>query len=99
MDGLGPNGLKLLALLFRRPLLNVNAVRGELEISFPTASRLVGRFEELGVLREITGQRRSRLFRYEPYLRLFDEPPSIEGAQAPTQATGSLKAESAPAPT
>jgi hypothetical protein len=35
------------------------------------ADRLVARFEELGLLAEVTGQRRSRMFRYEPYLRLF----------------------------
>lgn len=70
----GANGLKLLSLLFQRPLVNVNLVTHELDVTFPTANRLVARFEELGLLRETTGQRRSRVFRYEPYLRLFDEP-------------------------
>jgi DNA-binding IclR family transcriptional regulator len=87
IDDIGSNGLKLLSLIFRRPLVNVNAVRRDLDVSFPTANRLVARFEELGLLREVTGQRRSRLFRYEPYLRLFDEPPSEDDARAPTQAT------------
>lgn len=72
--GLGQNGLKLLALLFRRPLVNVNLVKDQLGIAFPTANRLVARFEEEGLLVEMTGQRRSRVFRYAPYLRLFDEP-------------------------
>ena len=84
----GPNGLRLLSMLFNRPLINVNAVGRDLDVSFPTANRLVARFEELGLLRELTGQRRSRLFRYEPYLRLFDEPTSVEDLQVPTQATG-----------
>jgi hypothetical protein len=42
-----------------------------LDSTFPTASRLVSAFEELGILVEITGQNRSRVFRYEPYLALF----------------------------
>lgn len=88
MDDTGPNGLRLLSMLFKRPLVNVNAVRRDLEISFPTANRLVGRFEELGLLREVSGRRRSRLFRYEPYLQLFDEPISADDAGAPAQATG-----------
>jgi Fic family protein len=87
MDAIGSNGLKLLSLLFRRPLVSVNVVRRDLDVSFPTANRLVARFEELGLLREVTGQRRSRLFRYEPYLQLFDEPVSDDDAEAPTQAT------------
>jgi hypothetical protein len=70
----GANGLKLLSLLFQRPLVNVNLVTRELGVTFPTANRLVARFEELNLLSEVTGQRRSRVFRYEPYLRLFDEP-------------------------
>lgn len=87
MDDAGPNGLRLLSMLFKRPLVNVNAIRRELGVSFPTANRLVARFEELELLREVTGQRRSRLFRYEPYLRLFDEPTPADSVGAPTQAT------------
>jgi Fic family protein len=70
----GANGLKLLSLLFEQPLVNVNLVTHELGVTFPTANRLVARFVELGLLTETTGQRRSRVFRYEPYLRLFDDP-------------------------
>jgi len=70
----GPKGLLLLSELFRRPLINVSVAAQVLGVTFPTANRLIGRFEELGLVLEVTGQRRSRLFRYEPYLRLFDEP-------------------------
>jgi len=79
MDDTGPNGLRLLSMLFQRPLVNVNAVSRDLEVSFPTANRLVARFEELRLLREVTGQRRLRLFRYESYLQLFDEPSPVDG--------------------
>jgi Fic family protein len=78
----GTNGLKLLAALFRRPLINVNYVVPVVDVTFPTANRLVAKFEELGLLREVTGQKRSRLFRYEPYLRLFDEP-AVEDREPP----------------
>jgi Fic family protein len=68
----GTNGLKLLSMLFQRPLVNVTVASREIEVGFPTANRLIARFEELGLLREVTGRRRSRLFRYEPYLKMFD---------------------------
>jgi Fic family protein len=70
----GPNGLKLLSALFRRPIINVSTAASELEVAFATANKLVARFEDLGLLREVTGQRRARLFRYDPYLQLFDDP-------------------------
>lgn len=88
LSNTGPKGLLLLSMLFQRPLVNVNAVSRALEITFPTANRLVASFEDLGLLREVTGQRRSRLFRYDPYLRLFDEPPATTAELAPAQATG-----------
>lgn len=70
---LGQNGLLLLSHLFQRPLVNINLVASMLGSTFPTASRLVSGFEELGILKEITGQKRSRMFRYEPYLALFND--------------------------
>lgn len=83
----GQNGLKLLSELFRRPLMNVNAAAAAVDVTFPTANRLVARFEELGLLREVTGQRRARLFRYEPYLRLFDDPRPVAADAATAEVT------------
>lgn len=86
---LGQNGLMLLSNLFQRPLVNINLVAALLDSTFPTASRLVAGFEELGLLKEITGQKRSRVFRYEPYLTLFaDTIGSDEGAETPPDVTG-----------
>jgi Fic family protein len=70
-ENLGPNALKLLSLLFASPIVNVNLVSADLGVTFATANKLIGRFERLGLVHEITGQRRSRRFRYDPYLRLF----------------------------
>lgn len=79
---LGQNALRLISLLFARPVIDVNLVRSELDIAWGTANKLVGQFEEQGLLREITGQKRSRIFRYDPYLALFDEP---DGGEDETQ--------------
>ena len=38
------------------------------------ANNLVNRLVEAGLLREITGYARNRRFRFDPYLRLFEEP-------------------------
>jgi cell filamentation protein, protein adenylyltransferase len=78
----GPNGLKLLSHLFQRPLVNINHVASTIESTFPTASRLVSNFESIGLLREITGRKRSRMFRYEPYLALFEDAAPVGESEA-----------------
>jgi Fic family protein len=87
MEQAGALGLRLLSALFDRPLVNVRYLARVLEVSFPTANRIVARFEELGLLREVTGQRRSRRFRYDPYLALFDESDSSDVEREPVQVT------------
>ncbi len=66
-------GLRLLALLFRYPVISpLQAVRG-LEVSAPTAYHLLGQFQRLRLVKELTGKQRNRYFAYQPYLDLFDE--------------------------
>jgi Fic family protein len=83
----GDNGLRLLSALFQRPLLNVNLAASILGTTYPTASRLVSGLEEIGILEEITGRKRSRIYRYEPYVSLFDDPPDSSEESAPLEVT------------
>jgi Fic family protein len=71
--GASPHAHRLLDLLFERPLLNVGFVEQSLAVAYVTANKLVEQFQRLGILEEITGQRRNRRFRYAPYLVLFDD--------------------------
>lgn len=66
-------GLVLLEQLYFRPIVNVNTVMGITDLSFARANSLVSQFQELGLLREMTGRRRNRVFSYEPYMSLFQE--------------------------
>ena len=87
-EGLGLNGLKLLDLLFQRPLVNVNLVQEILDVkALTTANKLVERFEALGLLQEITGGQRNRVFRYTPYWQLLEEPEPITDQDIPVQTT------------
>lgn len=82
-EAMRPNGLRLLDLLFRRPLVNVGLVDERLKIAFVTAARLLDSLVELGIVEEITGARRNRVYRYSPYLALFADPtPKIGVAEA-----------------
>jgi Fic family protein len=85
--GLGDNGLRLLSALFQQPLINVNLASSILGTTYPTASRLVTGLEEMEILKEITGRKRSRIYRYQPYVSLFDDPPSAEEDTTPLQVT------------
>ena len=42
-------------------------------MSFPTVSNSVEHLERLGILKEITGRQRSRLFVYDGYLSILGE--------------------------
>jgi Fic family protein len=64
-------GLRLLDLLFQQPIVTVRLVEEHLQCAYVTASKTVDQFVELGLLKEITGWQRNRLYRYEPYMALF----------------------------
>ncbi len=64
-------GLRLLDFLFQQPIVTVRLVEEHLQCAYVTASKTVEQFVDLGFLREITGWQRNRLYRYEPYLALF----------------------------
>jgi len=77
------NGHRVLESLYKRPILSVNAVKELTGTSYAAANQLVERLVSIGVLHEMTGQSRNRRFRYDAYIRLFDEPGvDSEGAGA-----------------
>ncbi|MEX2443479.1 MAG: Fic family protein [Alkalispirochaeta sp.] len=65
------NGHQVLESLFEHPILTVTDVKELVNISYPAANDLVGRFERLGILEETTGNQRNRRFIYRPYVELF----------------------------
>jgi len=66
-------GLTLLEALFQQPAVTVLQVKQIIEMSYPVANDLVANFERLGLLTEVTGQKRNRRYRYQPYLEIFGE--------------------------
>ena len=66
-------GIQLLDRLFERPVVTVPLVQGILGRSYPAANDLVASFVNLGLLREITGGARHRVFQYDPYVAIFGE--------------------------
>ncbi|MBX9877896.1 MAG: Fic family protein [Candidatus Obscuribacterales bacterium] len=67
------NGMVLLDFLFKNPIITVRMAEQHLNCAYVTAGKIIEKFVELGLLRETTGTRRNRIFRYEPYLQIFAE--------------------------
>lgn len=65
------NAQKLLLFMFSRPIINIKIVEKELSFSFNSANRLIKSLIDLGMLKEITGHTRNRLFVLKEYLDLF----------------------------
>ena len=65
------SGLALFQFLFSQVWVNAQHVVEATHVSPPTAYKLIDRFVSNGLLREITGAKRDRLFLFDPYLKLF----------------------------
>ena len=60
--------VRLLELLPRRPVVTIPRVVEILETTKPTATKSIALLESLGILRETTGRKRDRMYRYAGYL-------------------------------
>jgi len=66
-----PTALKIHSYLVKKPYLSLTKAAKELDISVPTITNAVAKLEEIGVLKELTGQARNRLFAYTNYLEIL----------------------------
>lgn len=77
------NGLKLIDFSFEHPVFSARMAEQRLGCAYVTAANIIRHFVELDIVREITGMQRNRLFRYDPYVALFDRqmlaPPGPSG--------------------
>jgi Fic family protein len=65
------NAQKLILFMFSQPIVSTKNVEEQFSISFNSANRLLKSLVDLGILKEITGFSRNRLFVLEDYLALF----------------------------
>lgn len=64
-------GQRFLVALFSHPIMNVNQIAKELDVTFPTAAKLVDEFVRVSILKEVTGFSRNRSFELFEYVELF----------------------------
>lgn len=65
------NALLLLQFLFTKPIVHVNQVKEVTRSSYKSANDLVSDFVKVGILKEMTGQNRNRIFGFDQYLKMF----------------------------
>jgi Fic family protein len=76
VSGLGraaPTALALLDVLYRRPYVSIPFAARQLGISAPATGKAVGNLVALGLLKEVSGKKRDRVFLHEAYLAIIKE--------------------------
>lgn len=66
-----PTSHRLFELLPLMPRFTIERVRQKLETSFPTANAAVKVLEDLGIVTEMTGQKKNRRYSYASYIELL----------------------------
>ncbi len=66
-----PSALAVFAQLQRRPISNVTLLKELTGLTFPTVAAALARMAKLGIVKELTGGHRNRLFAYAPYVALL----------------------------
>lgn len=67
------SALRVHHLLQRQPVLRIPQAAQQLGMAGPTVSSAIKTMAKLGVVRELTGRKRGRLFAYEQYLGILNE--------------------------
>ena len=62
----------LLQYLFKKPIVHVNQVKEITNSSYKSANDLVSDYVNAGILKEMTGQNRNRVFVFDEYLKMFE---------------------------
>ncbi len=63
--------VQVLDLFFKKPVSTISDIAEKADCSFPTARKVIEKFEGSGLLIETTGMRRNKRFLFKPYVDLF----------------------------
>jgi predicted transcriptional regulator len=63
--------MKVFLYLEMHPIVDINKTSEDLEITFNTASRAIGKLVKLGILEQTVNSQRYRVFAYQDYLNIL----------------------------
>ena len=67
------NALRVFDALRARPIASINDLSRRTAVSYPTVARAIESLATLGIVRELTGRKRDRVFAYDRYLAVLNE--------------------------
>lgn len=67
----GPVSYRLFEMLPMMPRFTIERVRQQLDTTFPTATAAIKALEDLGIVAEMTGQKKNRSYSYQGYVELL----------------------------
>jgi Fic family protein len=67
------NAQKLTDALFQKPVVSANSVKSQIILSPKATNELIANFVQQGILFEITGKKRNRLFAFKEYLKILQQ--------------------------
>ena len=67
----GAQAVRLLDMLFEKPLISVSDIVMQLKISRQAATQLVSKFSELNILNEVSGKKRYRKYIFADYVKII----------------------------
>ena len=65
------NAQKVLNYLYQRPIVDAGKIGDVAQVSAASGYKLIGDFEKLGILKEMTGGKRKKMYAFDEYLKLF----------------------------
>ena len=68
-----PSTLRVHQLLQRSPIISIVPASKDLGVTHPTVMKAIKHLEKLGIVHEITGKKRGRLFAYKSYLDILNK--------------------------
>jgi Fic family protein len=79
---LPPTAMELVELIFVKPVLNARVTQEALKVTYPGAQKAINALVEQGILAEITGGKRNKVYEARRILEILEETPSpMEGGR------------------
>ncbi len=71
LGGRAANAQKIVNYLYQKPIINAERVSAIADISLPSSYTLIKELEKLGILKEVTGGQRKKVYVFDDYLKIF----------------------------